>query len=124
MNTLVISLMERISEIGTMRAIGAKKSFVRQLITTETMLITLFFGIIGTFLGFVVVKVLQNIGITAPNYFFVILFGGEKLYPIISLSSLLISLGALISVGIISSIYPVQLANKISPIRAIQKGGI
>ena len=45
MNTLVISITERIGEIGTMRAIGARRSFIRRMITLETLMISLVFGL-------------------------------------------------------------------------------
>lgn len=124
MNTIVVSLMERISEIGTMRAIGAKRGFVSRLIVSETMLITLSFGFFGTVLGVVTIFIMQKVGLTASNYYLMILFGGETINPTISAGSIVLSLASLFIVGSLSSIYPVLLANKISPIKAIQKGGL
>jgi ABC-type antimicrobial peptide transport system permease subunit len=51
MNTIVISVTERVPEIGTMRAVGAKKGFIFRLILTEVMIIVLVFGLIGIGLG-------------------------------------------------------------------------
>ena len=44
MNTLVISVTERTTEIGTMRALGAQKSFVRRIIVWETVMTAGIFG--------------------------------------------------------------------------------
>ena len=37
MNTLIISIVERTGEIGTMRALGGEKSFIRGLFLAETL---------------------------------------------------------------------------------------
>ena len=84
MNTLVISVTERIAEIGTMRAIGAQKSFVRKMITIETILISGIFGTIGVLFGAVVLLILNLVGIPATNIFLQIIFGGEVLRPTLS----------------------------------------
>ena len=52
MNTMVISVLERTGEIGTMRAIGANKSFVRKLFFCESITLTLGAEIVGTILSF------------------------------------------------------------------------
>ena len=48
MNTLVISVIERTGEIGTMRALGARKGFVWKMFLVETLTIAVVFGLIGT----------------------------------------------------------------------------
>ena len=47
MNTMTVSVIERTSEIGTMRAIGAEKKFVRRLFFSESVMLTLGSSIIG-----------------------------------------------------------------------------
>ncbi len=44
MNTLVISVIERTGEIGTMRALGAQKPFVWLMFLVETLTVTIVFG--------------------------------------------------------------------------------
>jgi putative ABC transport system permease protein len=120
MNTLVISITERIQEIGTMRALGARKGFVRLMIIIETTIISLLFGLIGIILGTFVLGTAGITGITAPNIFFEVIFGGKVLYPVVSFSSIVQSLLIIVSIGIISSLYPVSIALKIQPVAAIQ----
>ncbi|MGI6081728.1 MAG: ABC transporter permease [Limnochordia bacterium] len=120
MNTLVISVTERIPEIGTMRAIGAQRSFVRRMITLETILISGLFGTIGVVAGFVVLFVLNLIGIPATNIFLQIIFGGEVLRPVLSLSSVVMSLVTVTVIGVVASLYPVSIALKIQPVKAMQ----
>jgi putative ABC transport system permease protein len=121
MNTLVISVTERIGEIGTMRAIGARKNFVRMMITWETIIISAFFGLLGIFLGAIIVGIMGLIGFTANNMFMQVLLGGEIFRPVLSVASMGISLLIITLVGIIASLYPVSVALKISPVVAMNE---
>ena len=122
MNTLVISVSERYGEIGTMRAIGARKSFVRQMISLETLMITLVFGVIGVILGIVILLVLRGVGIQATNQFMQILLGGDIFRPVVSFQAIVLSLVTVSVVGLIASLYPVSVALKVSPLEAMNKG--
>src|SRR5690606_7019208 len=51
MNTLVISVTERTTEIGTMRALGAQKTFIRRMIVWETVITSGVFGLLGVVVG-------------------------------------------------------------------------
>lgn len=121
MNTLVISLTERIGEIGTIRAIGGQKSFIRGLITWETLTTTGIFGIAGILLGMGVLLLINLLGISSDNEFFVLLFGGNTLSPQLSLGSLVASMFTVTIIGLVSSLYPVALAMKIQPVVAMQR---
>lgn len=120
MNTLVISVTERAAEIGTMRAIGAQKSFVRNMIACETIIVTGAFGLLGIVLGAVVLGVLNLTGIQAPNLFFEVILGGKILRPSLSISSVIMSLIMVMIIGVISSMYPVSIALRTKPAKAMQ----
>jgi putative ABC transport system permease protein len=120
MNTLVISVIERTAEIGTMRALGAQKGFIWKMFFTETITITLLFGFIGIVLALIIVGILNLIGIPATNVFLRVLFGGNVLRPGVSLLSILGSVFIVSGIGLLSHIYPVSVALKIQPVRAIQ----
>lgn len=122
MNTLVISVSERYGEIGTMRAIGARKSFVRQMISLETLMITLVFGVIGVILGIIILLVLRGVGIQATNQFMQILLGGDIFRPVVSFQAIVLSLVTVSVVGLVASLYPVSVALKVSPLEAMNKG--
>ena len=120
MNTLVISVIERTSEIGTMRALGAHKRFVRRMFLVETLSISWLFGIAGIVLGAALVAVLGWTGIRAGNDFLKILFGGEVLEPALSPFSVALSLVIMTAIGLLASIYPVMVALRVQPVRAMQ----
>ncbi|MCY4355546.1 MAG: FtsX-like permease family protein [Truepera sp.] len=121
MNTLVISVTERIAEIGTVRAIGGQKSFVRGMITTEVLMITVVFGVVGMAIGSLVIGVFNVVGLPASNLFLQILFGGSTLNPVLSFSSLFTSLGIVAIIGVIASLYPASVALGIAPVQAMQR---
>lgn len=120
MNTLVISVMERTSEIGTMRALGAARAFVWRMFMYEILTITTVFGLIGTALALAIIGVLNLIGIPATNTFLTVLFAGPALHPVASVTSVVSSLIVVSVVGLLAHLYPVAVALKIQPIRAIQ----
>jgi len=119
-NTLVISLIERTSEIGTMRALGARRSFVFRMFVMETLFISWVFGAAGIVLGALIVVVVDSLGIRTENEFLLILFGGEQLTATLSGFSVLLSALIVTGIGVLASVFPVLLALRIQPIRAVQ----
>jgi putative ABC transport system permease protein len=120
MNTLVISVIERTGEIGTMRALGAQKPFVWLMFLVETLTVTVVFGVIGIALAFAAVGVVNLIRIPANDYFTQVLFGGKILQMAVSPVSIVSTLLMVAAVGLVSHLYPVIVALKIPPVRAMQ----
>lgn len=120
MNTLVISVMERTSEIGTMRALGAQRGFVWRMFMYETLTITTVFGILGVALALGVIGILHAVGIPATNTFLTVLFAGPELKPVASVASIVGGIVIVSAIGLLAHIYPVAVALRIQPIRAIQ----
>ena len=110
MNTLVISVIERTAEIGTMRALGAQKRTVRRMFVLETLSISVVFGAIGIVVACLAVVILNVTGIAAPNSFFAMLFGGEKLRPELQWTSVVFAVGIVAAIGVLASLYPVSVA--------------
>ena len=119
-NTLVISVMERTSEIGTMRALGASRRFVRRLFLLETLSTAWLFGAAGIVLGALVVAVLGGTGIPAGNDFMRVLFGGDVLAPALSAFSVGLAAAVATAIGLVASVYPVTMALRVQPVRAVQ----
>jgi putative ABC transport system permease protein len=120
MNTLVISVIERTGEIGTMRALGAHRKFVWLMFLVETLTITIVFGIVGIGLASAAVGIVNMIRIPAGSFFTQILFGGKVLSMRVNPVSFLTTLLMVAGVGLVSHLYPVLVALKIPPVRAMQ----
>lgn len=121
MNSMLMATMERTREIGTMRAIGAQRSYVLKLILAETFMLSSIFGAIGVFLGVIVVEILHFVGIPAPSQVFLFLFSGPRLYLSIEFIYIVAVFILITVISLLSSYYPAYKATKIAPIRAMQR---
>jgi putative ABC transport system permease protein len=119
MNALVISVLERTSEIGTMRGLGAGIQFIRRLFIAESMLLTLVSSVLGIIIGSVLSIYAAHVGIRISNPLLVSLFGGELIRPVVTLQSVGLHLGMAAIVGSIAWIYPVSLAMRVQPVNAM-----
>lgn len=122
MNALVISVLERSNEIGTMRSIGASPTFIRHLFMMESLLITVLGALGGIILGLLIVWLSSLFEIHLSNSLLISLFGGTTISPIISILSIFLHLLVALIIGSLSWIYPVTLAMRIQPVTAMNKG--
>ena len=121
-NTLVINILDRTKEIGTMRALGANKRNIAFLCMSETFILTSVSSILSCFASFIIVFFMRKFPITLNNIFFEQLFGGNKLIPQLTFSSICFGFIVSIIIGLLAWIMPVLEALKIMPIKAM-KGG-
>jgi putative ABC transport system permease protein len=67
-NTLALSIFERVRELGLLRAVGATRGQLRRMIRWEAVIIAVLgavFGlVVGSFFGWAVVRALKDLGIT------------------------------------------------------------
>ena len=54
-NALVMATLERVREIGTLRAIGAQRRFILAMLVIEALVVGLIFGALGAGVGAVLV---------------------------------------------------------------------
>ncbi|MGF1508751.1 MAG: ABC transporter permease [Myxococcota bacterium] len=119
-NSTLTATLERISEIGTMRAIGAQRSTVLGLFFAETLALSLLAGIVGIVVGGAVLLVLGHTGIPAWHQVLFFLFGGPRLYPTFGMTQVLLSFLAVTGVASMSALYPAYLAANVQPIEAMR----
>lgn len=65
-NMLVMNVMERTGEVGTLLAIGLKRKKILQMFATEGLLLGLFGGLAGVVLGLALAELISAIGIPMP----------------------------------------------------------
>jgi ABC-type lipoprotein release transport system permease subunit len=120
-NAMVMATLQRVKEIGTMRAIGAQRRFVLVLVVVEVVTTGLVFGGLGAGLGILLVHVVGwTGGIAATNDTMYFLFSGPALIPRLGTASLLSSVAIVFAVSILSALYPAVLAMRVTPIEAMQ----
>jgi ABC-type lipoprotein release transport system permease subunit len=122
-NTLSLAAMERVEELGMMRAIGALRGyFVSHMFIVEIFILSCVFSAVGILVGMGCVGLLQAANIQAGNQEILhILFGGETFKPVIDVFGLI---GGIVQLAVLTSlamIYPVYLAGKIKPLDAVNR---
>ena len=119
MNGIVIAVLERRGEIGTMRALGATKQFVRRLFAAETLSVVTVASLAGLALGAAVSLLVARRGIALSNSALVSLFGGNVLRPRLGAPSVLAHFAGAVAAGSLAWVYPVRLALRIQPLDAM-----
>lgn len=120
-NSMVMATMDRIGEIGTMRAIGARRRFVLSLFLLETLVLGVVSSLVGAGAANAILGALGSSGIPARGDFFIFLFGGPALHPSPSVGHALWALLVILVVSVLSTLYPARLAAKVAPVVAMQK---
>ncbi len=105
MNIMLVSVTERIKEIGTRKAIGAQKEEILVLFLIEAVLLSLVGGLIGIGLGWVGAALLSKL--TGMNV-------------VVTLPSVLVSFGFSILTGLFFGVYPAYKASGLNPIEALR----
>lgn len=65
-NTMTMSIFERTREIGTIMALGTRRSGVISMFLLEGIVLGILGGILGTVVGIVLAKVISHVGIPMP----------------------------------------------------------
>ena len=118
-NTLVINILDRTREIGTLRAIGAKKRFISLQCMTENLIMTITSGILGVIAGNICTHFINKAHIVLHNSFLVQLFGAEAISVHVTGGNILKLFILVLALALLGWIYPVINALKVSPVDAI-----
>jgi putative ABC transport system permease protein len=105
MNIMFASVMERIKEIGTRMAIGAKKMDIVVQFLSEAVLISVSGGFIGVFFGVIMAKLIEQIA---------------GIMTLVSFFSVFIAFGVSAAVGVIFGYSPAKRASEKDPIESFR----
>jgi putative ABC transport system permease protein len=105
MNIMFASVMERIKEIGTRMAIGAKKMDIVVQFLSEAVLISVSGGFIGVFLGVIMAKLIEQIA---------------GIMTVVSFFSVFIAFGVSAAVGVVFGYSPAKRASEKDPIESLR----
>ncbi|MDQ3782260.1 MAG: ABC transporter permease [Actinomycetota bacterium] len=105
-NIMVMSVLERRTEIGVRRALGATRGHIRMQFLVESMLLALIGGVAGTLLGAAITAAFAaNRGLTLD----------------VPPAGIAASIGVALLVGALAGLYPARRAARIPPAEAVRK---
>ena len=120
MNTLIISVLERTGEIGTLRAMGGEKSFITAIFLWESLLLNGTAALLGMAVSLILILIVNSgSGIMLPDIMQQYLVGGGKLGLILTPRPFIEALVLIVVVTALATIYPIRVATAITPLKAM-----
>jgi putative ABC transport system permease protein len=106
MNIMLMVVSERTREIGLRKALGARRSDIMAQMLTESVVLSVFGGVIGTVLG-------ASIALTIASF--------TPIPASVELWSVALGIGITAFVGLFFGLYPAMQAARLDPIEALRR---
>jgi putative ABC transport system permease protein len=110
MNIMLVSVIERTREIGLRKAMGARKSDIMIQFLTESSLLSLFGGLLGIGLGWLIAFIVGQIAAASD----------ANIVPVVGLDAILLATIFSAAVGLFFGLYPANRAANLQPVEALR----
>ena len=120
-NTLFMSLYERMFEFGVLRAVGTRPFGMARVILFEAGALAIVSIGLGMVLGFLITAILNHTGIDYTGIEMVGVTIQEFIYPVMTVQQFIIYPVWLFIFTIIAGLYPARYAAKMSPAAAMRR---
>ncbi len=118
MNIMLVSVDERVREIGLRRALGARRWHIRAQFLSEALVLTLAGGAIGIGVAALIVAVSGTLPMLGP--LFKDTSGKGDIHLALSLATVAVAMGILTLVGVLSGLAPALRASRLDPSDALR----
>jgi putative ABC transport system permease protein len=118
-NTFRMIMIERIKEIGTMRALGMQRPTVRNLFLLEAFLLSMGGAVLGLILAGIAMLILSNIfwGLDSP--IFILLKNGYMTFRLVP-HQVLLHFGVVAVLTVLAALLPARKAANMHPVEALR----
>jgi ABC-type lipoprotein release transport system permease subunit len=121
-NTLVMSVFERVREIGLMQALGMRPSLILAQVLLESVYLLLVGLAIGNTIAFATIKSLEDgIDISGVAQGMEQMSMSPVLYPALAIEDMVMSTAVVIVLGLLASLLPAWKASQLDPVAALAK---
>ena len=117
LNVMIMSVYERIKEIGTIAAMGTTPSTITKLFLAEGLMLGVLGTILGSILSYIFIYIINSVGITFS-------FGRQSdltLNPTLQTTEVIAVGIIVIIISLVASISPARKAAKLNPVDALRQ---
>ena len=118
-NSMLMSVHERTREIGTVRALGMRRSVVVRMFVAEGLVLGLLSAAVGVAMGASVVLYLGARGIAMDTMTLAWIAGGDRLWPVLRAASVGRAALAIALLSTLAALYPARVASRLEPREAL-----
>ena len=120
-NTLFMSLYERMFEFGVLRAVGTRSFGMARIVLFEAGALAIVSIVLGAILGFVLTAIFTRIGLDYTGNEMMGVTVQEFIFPVLTIEQFIIYPVAVFIFTIIAGLYPAWHVAKMSPVDAMRR---
>jgi putative ABC transport system permease protein len=118
-NAMLMSVHERTREIGTIRALGMRRSMVVRLFVLEGLAMGIVAAALGIAIGGALVLFYGARGIPMDTLTLAWMAGGDRLFPVLRSASVARATAAIVALSTLAAVYPAITASRLEPREAL-----